>query len=834
MKKHFYNITAIILFFILTSSISAQPGKILNSSELKIALKKLNTLGSVLYVAAHPDDENTAVLAYYSTGELLRTGYLSVTRGDGGQNLIGNEQAELLGVLRTQELLEARKIDGAEQFFTRAIDFGYSKSVDETLEIWGKEEMLADVVWVVRNFRPDVIISRFPTTGEGTHGHHTASAILAEQAYYLSGDPTKFPEQLKYVDVWQLKRVVWNGWLPWMQTRNINIDELIKIDVGSYNTLLGKSYTEISALSRSMHKSQGFGASGRRGETLNHFLYIAGTQAKENLFEDIDLTWNRVPNSEKVSKLLKEAEQNFNPVKPSEILPFLLEAYKELSKLEDSYWVKIKKRDLVEVIKSTAGIWIEAISNGFAYSPGNSIEIMQAIVNRSGFPFKLKSIKLSYFKNDTLYNHQLNNGEFFSKSFTYNLPEDISITHPYWLNEKPTKGLFSVEDQKLISKPENAPALVGEFVITANDVEITLTTPVLYHWTDPVEGEKYRPIEIRPKITINSIDQTFLFASDESKELILNLKDNYGELNGKVKLNVPSDWKVEPAEQEFSFSEREQELNVRFKVTPPKEKSEAAAVVEVYLNGKALNRGMATVSYNHILTQTIFPKAEIKLVRLETRKVVNNIGYIVGSGDDIPKYLEQLGYNVTILSDNQLENGSLQSYDAIVTGIRAYNTRERLAVLNDNLLGYVHNGGTLVVQYNVSRGFASRGTVTEEIGPYPFTISRNRVTNEDSPVHFLDEKHDLLNFPNKITQDDFTGWIQERGLYFADKSNPHYETVIAMNDEGEEPLEGGIIYTTYGKGAFIYTGLSFFRQIPAGVPGAYRLLVNLISSGANE
>jgi LmbE family N-acetylglucosaminyl deacetylase len=791
-------------------------------------------LGSVLYVAAHPDDENTAVLSYYSSGELLRTGYLSVTRGDGGQNLIGNEQAELLGVLRTQELLEARKIDGAEQFFTRAIDFGYSKSPEETMEIWGKEEVFSDFVWIIRNFRPDVIITRFSSSGEGTHGHHTASAILAEQAFHLAGDSTKFPDQLKYVDVWQPKRIAWNGWLQAMQNRNVNLEDLIKIDVGSFNPLLGKSYTEIAALSRSMHKSQGFGASGRRGETIHYFLHLEGQPAENNLFENIDLSWKRVPNSEKVSKLLKEAEENFNPENPGGILPVLLEAYKELNRLEESYWVKIKKTDLAEVIKSASGIWLEAIANDFAYSPGSNIEVTNAIVNRSGFPFKLKSIKLSYLENDTLYNQQLNNGEFFSRTFTYKLPENISITHPYWLNGKPTKGLYSVADQLLIGKPENQPSLIAEFIITADDVEIPLKTSVLFTWTDQVEGEKYRPVEIRPKVNINPQDNTYLFPSNKSKEIILTVKNNFGELKGKIKLNVPSSWKVEPEEEEFSFTKKAQELNIKFAVTPPEGKSEVVAVAEILLNNEILNRKMITVSYNHILTQTIFPKTEIKFIRLETEKVISNIGYITGSGDDIPKYLEQLGYNVTILSDNQLENGSLQNYNAIVTGIRAYNTRERLSVLNEKLLNYVYNGGTLVVQYNVTRSFASRGTVTENIGPFPFTISRNRVADENSEIYFINKNHKTLNYPNKISLNDFEGWIQERGLYFADKSNPHYETIIAMNDPGEAPLDGGIIYTKYGKGTFIYTGLSFFRQLPAGVPGAFRLFINLISSGAND
>ena len=812
------------LFFI-SAAIFAQPSKILNSSELKLALEKLNVLGSVLYIAAHPDDENTAVLSYFSTGKHMKTGYLSVTRGDGGQNLIGNEQDEQLGVIRTQELLSARKIDGAEQFFTRAIDFGYSKSPEESLEFWGREEILSDVVWVIRKFRPDIIITRFPATGQGGHGHHTASAILAIEAFKIAGNPAKFPEQLKYVDIWQPKRLFWNGWLPALQSQNVNLNSLCKIDVGDYNPLLGKSYSEVAAESRTMHKSQGFGSSGRRGENLNYFQHIEGDIAQADLFEEIDLTWNRVKNSEKISKLLSEANKKFNPENPSDILPILLDAYKEMQKHEENYWITKKEKELLDVIRSASGLWIEAIANNYSYSPGNEIQISAGIVNRSDFPFKLEAINISYLQNDSVYNIPLPKSVFISKDYTINLPENINITQPYWLKQQRNKFTYKVDDVELIGKPENNPPLTAQFILSTPDGDITLSTPVFYRWTDPVEGEKYRPVEIVPSVSIKLQDKIYLFPTNESREIIFSLRNNTGAFNGKVKLNLPPGWKVTPDEVSVNLNRLNEEKQLNFSITPPSQPDEAEFTIEVISGNNIYNREMITLDYPHIQAQTIFPIASGKLIRFETDKIVNTIGYIEGSGDDIPKYLEQLGYKIEKLSDAHLENGLLK-YDAIITGIRTYNTRSRLEVLNKKLLDYVFNGGTLIVQYNTNQDL-----VTNEIGPYPFEITRGRVTDEESPVNFLKPEHKLLNYPNKITGKDFEGWMQERGLYFTGNPDAHYETIISMNDKNEDSLNGGLIFTNYGKGVFIYTSFSFFRQLPAGVPGAYRLLINLISAG---
>lgn len=834
MKKIFkikYYTLKIILIFFLTfftfSSILPQPEKVKDAAALKLALEKLNVLGTVLYLAAHPDDENTSLLSYFSSGKLLRTGYLAMTRGDGGQNLIGSEQGDELGVVRTQELLSARKIDGAEQFFTRAIDFGYSKSPEETMNIWGKEKILSDIVWVIRKFKPDVIITRFPGNGAGGHGHHTASEILAEQAFDLAGDSTKFPAQLKYVKTWQPKRLYWNAW-DISDAKNTGIKtNVLSLDLGSYNSLLGKSYTEISAQSRSMHKSQGFGISARRGESINRFTFIKGIPAKENLFEDIDLTWNKIPGGEKVGELLTKANKEFDINDPSKIIPVLVDAYSEMSKLKDNHWIPIKQKELLEVIRSAAGIWIEAIASDFSVVPGESLEITSGIVNRSDFPFTLKKINLTYQDSESTINKKLEkeNFETFDKKII--IPSGTKITQPYWLENPHSKGIYKVEDQQLIGKAENDPPLLASFVLNLNGIDLTFSTPVLFRWTDPVKGEKYRPIEITPPITINIEKPVYIFSDGNSKKIKILLK-NYSEksIDGTLNLNVSSKWKIEPEKINFSFQNKNEEKLFTFTVTPPDEESEIKLIAEAEINNNIYSKGIETIDYSHIPIQTLFPDAKAELLRLNINKVVNNIGYIMGSGDNIPFYLEQLGYKITFLSDDDLENNNLSDFDAIIAGIRAYNTRGRLAVYQEKLMNYVKNGGTYVVQYTVSRN-----TITDKIGPYPFELSRERVTVEESPVKFLKPDHQLLNYPNKITEEDFNDWIQERGLYFADKWDPQYETVISCHDPGESPLEGGLLFAHYGKGIFIYTGYSWFRQLPAGIPGSYKLFVNLISAG---
>jgi LmbE family N-acetylglucosaminyl deacetylase len=797
----------------------------MNSSEIKLALKKLNTLGSVLYIAAHPDDENTAALSYFSSGQLFRTGYLSLTRGDGGQNLIGSEQGDLLGLIRTNELLEARKIDGAEQFFTRAIDFGYSKSPEETFTIWDKQKLLFDVVWVIRQFKPDIILTRFPSDGNGGHGHHTASAILAEEAFNLAGDPTKFPEQLRFVDNWQPKRLYWNAWTPLLENRKEDLSKFISVDLGSFNKLLGKSYSEISALARTLHKSQGFGSSGRRGETLNYFSYMLGSKADKSLTDDIDLTWNRVDGSQKVKELLVDAEKNFDEEDPSKSLPVLVEAYKQLYLLPSSYWKEVKLNELKNVIRSCAGIWIECISSDKSGALGDQVDFTAGIVNRSSYPITLKSIKFDFIDSTSVIDKELNTGKYISQNIKTNLPPDLKLSNPYWLQHSHLQGLYEVKDVTLTGVADFRNEIKCQFTLLFNDTEIFYDTPVYFRWTDPVDGEQYSLFNVSPPVSVRLKNKTVIFPNQESKELKFALVSHSNNVSGNAKINLPKDWKIEPISIPFNLKNKNEEKELSFRIYPPKQNSTTALSFEINTSNGFSDREILQLDYKHVLPQTYFPKAEIKLVKVDLEKKINSIGYVIGAGDDIPEYLKQIGYDVSQLTDDDLELSSLNNFDAIVTGIRAYNTREKLSSFNSNLMKYVESGGTLIVQYNNSREL-----VTDKIGPYPFTISRDRVTEENSIVNFVNPNHQLLNLPNKINKTDFDGWIQERGLYFADKWDSHYETVISCSDNGESEKSGGLLFAKYGKGVFIYTGYAFFRQLPEGVPGAYKLFENIISA----
>lgn len=797
-----------------------------NAAQIQASLKKLTVLGSVLYIAAHPDDENTAVLAYCANHRLLRTGYLAVTRGDGGQNLIGSEQSELLGIIRTQELLAARRMDGAEQFFTRAIDFGYTKSPEETFTLWDKQKILSDVVWVIRSFRPDIIITRFPSTGEGGHGQHTASAILAQEAFSLAGDPTQFSEQLKYVEPWQAKRIYWNAWLPALQERKADLSKLMRMDIGDFDPLLGKSYTELAAESRSMHKSQGFGVSGQRAETLNYFDLTKGEPASNDLFDGIDLTWSRIKDGKEIESILNEAYRKFDPENPSASIPLLLKAYRQISLLRENMWAKQKQKELLEVIRSCAGIWMEAIANDYAVAPGSPVKITAAIINRSTFPLTLQKIIFPYQTPDTLAPTDLKKGKLVNSANTVTISPNAAYTQPYWISTIPTKGMFEVDDQKMIGRAENSSAMNVEFVLKAGDEFLSFEIPVLYRWTDPVKGERYRPFAVVPVVAVNIEEKVYLFSGENSKTITLTLKSGADDVTGDLRLQLPDGWKYSPETQPFQLKNKYDETKVQFSIQPPESGAEGYITAIAVVSDKNHSQSIQSIQYDHIPIQTLFPAARAKLVRLDIQNNTQQVGYIMGSGDQIPEYLSQLGINVTLLSDEDLERGQFETFDAIIAGIRAYNTRTRLKFTQAKLMKYVENGGTYVVQYNTPRGLA-----VENIGPYPFKISNDRVTFEDAPIGILLKDHIVMNFPNAIADQDFAGWVQERGLYFANPWDAKYEIVFSAHDPGEASKDGGMLFTRYGKGVFIYTGYSWFRQLPAGVPGAYKIFVNMISSG---
>ncbi|MBI3817091.1 MAG: PIG-L family deacetylase [Planctomycetes bacterium] len=822
-----------------------------SAADLAVSLRKANTLGSVLYIAAHPDDENTSLLAYLARERCVRAAYLSVTRGDGGQNLIGSEKGPLMGLLRTQELLAARRIDAAEQWFTRAIDFGYSKNPEETLQIWGKDEVLGDMVWAIRNVRPDVIITRFPTNGDGGHGHHTASAILAGLAYTAAADATKYPEQLKYVKPWQAKRLCWNSWAGQFGTRNETAG-LLPVDIGSYNSLLGKSYTEIAGASRSQHKSQGFGAPERRGSRMDNLQILAGEPAKNDFLEGIDLTWGRVAGSEAVAKLLAEAEQSYDFRAPEKIVPILLKAHEALSKLDATDpWVARKRGEILEIIREASGLWLEAVASAYSAAPGETVKISTTAIVRGNVPFELEPGEITYGGAVKAGGEALKRNEQARADINIKIAADAPFTEPYWLRDAPSEGLFTVRDLTKIGAPENGPAVSAKFIIHAGGAKLQYEIPVVYRWVDPVKGELTRPFIISPPLTAEWSEKVYLFSAGGSKKAGFKLKAGRASAAGAVKPVLPKGWSSKPAEFKFNLNKKDDEVEGAFEIAANAGEAAVPDSGELALNiqfddgSLAQARSLVRVDYPHIPIQTLFPKASARLVRVDASVIGSNIGYIDGAGDDVAAALRQLGLNVQFLTDAELETADLKHFDAIVAGVRAYNTRPRLRYAQKRLMEYVENGGTYVVQYNTLGDMA-----VNEIGPFPFGISRDRVTVEGAPVRFIKKDHPLLTIPNPIGAADFESWVQERGLYFArmeperpdDGNRPRfgpqggavtdkrYEAVLGMNDPGESEKTGSLIYAKHGKGIFIYTGLAFFRQLPAGVGGAYRLFANLVSA----
>ncbi|MFL6256599.1 MAG: PIG-L family deacetylase [Pyrinomonadaceae bacterium] len=822
---------ALLLLFFLVPAARAQAPRQLDAAETQAALRRLSVAGSVLYVGAHPDDENTALLAYLARGRGARTAYLSLTRGDGGQNILGSEKGALLGVVRTQELLAARRIDGAEQFFTRAIDFGFTKSPEETFRFWDHDAVLADVVWVVRRFRPDVMIARFPTTGEGGHGQHTASAILASEAFDAAGDPARFPEQLKLgVGTWKPKRLVWNVFNFRPTDAPKDADKMLSADVGGYDPLLGKSYTEIAAESRTMHMSQAQGTPGRRGPSVNYFAHLKGEPTTRDLFDGVDMTWRRFDGGEAVGQLLEEAARKYDPSNPSTVLPLLLRARREMSKLsKDEPLVESKRAALDEVIRAAAGLWVEAVAADPYVTPGGEVKVTTTVINRSAYPLKFETVGVSSAGADLL-RAELKTNQPLTRERTLRVPADAVYSQPYWLREEPSKNLFRVGEQALIGLPEGPPALtVPVTAVFGEDAEvITFNVPVLYRWTDRVRGDLYRPLTVVPEVAVAVGEQTLVFPDRQPKQLRVTLRNNTAtDATGTLKLKLPAGWTATPAEIPATLKAKGEEFRATFNVTPPAGASKAMLAAEFESMGKTYTRGMTEIDYQHIPRQTLFPAARAELVRVELARRGQHVGYVAGSGDEVPEALRQVGYDVTLLSDEDLETADLSRFDAVVTGVRAYNTRAALRQQQKRLLEYVERGGTLVVQYNTP----DRTLEGAQLGPFPFRVTQDRVTDETAELTPLAPSDALLNSPNKITAADFDGWVQERGLYFASEWDAHYTPLFASHDPGAPDLKGSTLVARVGRGTYVFTALAFFRQLPAGVPGAYRLFVNMISAG---
>ena len=808
-----------ISFIILCISISSSANK--SNGEIFVDLQKLYSMKRVLYVAAHPDDENTRALAWLSLGEKAETAYFSLTRGDGGQNLIGNELSEDLGVLRTQELLAARSHDCAKQYFSRAVDFGYSKSAKESFELWGKEQLLSDLVLMIRKFQPDVIITRFPPDKRGGHGHHTASALLAIEAFEKANDPKYMEEQVALYGIWETGSLYWNTSYWWDE----NIKEIAKnssdylvADIGGYNPQLGMSYNEIGTLARSEHKCQGFGGLVELGSRVEYFKHLAGERLKSSLFENSKRSWKQLFDDTFESKF-QQVINNFDFINVENNVAGIFGILKMLQSLPKSYLVDEKIDRCKNILIDCLGLDIEMVSNNYSFIQGDSIELNANVINRTNLGLKITGIALSSGEEKKL-NDSLKYNQMFSLSIVSS--GNSTISNPYWLNQE-FKNVFVVTNTKDLGEPESAPSISALFKFSLEKDVFEISVPVMYKWRDPSFGERTRPLIATPEFTSTFSKQQLLIAPNTKEIVQFKLRSFKDSLVDEITVKVPDGWVVNPSKISVSMNNKHSEEWYEFSIVGDVNAKQGD--IKLFNSKEEPLHSYKEIAYDHITTQALFKKAKLKCNVLDVKIKAGRVAYIKGAGDVVPQAIEQLGFEVDVFSVKDVPLIQLDSYQTIVLGIRVYNVKPELLNFTEQLNEYVQEGGNLIMQYNT----AYRSLKGKSLGPYPFELSRNRVTEEDADVTFLNPDHPILNLPNKISKNDFDNWVQERGLYFASNWGKEYTPLFSWADEGEDPQHGALIVAKHGKGQFIYTGISFFRELPNGVLGAYRLFANMLS-----
>jgi LmbE family N-acetylglucosaminyl deacetylase len=786
-------------------------------------LRSFREMGSVLYIAAHPDDENTLLIAYLARGRNYRTAYLSLTRGDGGQNVLGSEFGAELGVARTQELLAARRLDGGRQFFSRAVDFGFSKDYRETLNIWDKQQVLSDTVRVIREFRPDVLITRFSPVPGGTHGHHTASAVLALEAFKLAGDPKAFPEQLDRLTPWQPRRILWNS-----RGSGSNI---ITINVSGNDPLTGESFGAIAGRSRSMHKTQGFGNfngfGGGGGARSESFQLLDGEPATNDILDGVDTTWGRVTGGAEIGKLADEVIAQFKPQDPAASVPALLKLRSRLAALPTSDPVVVEKRARLDrILQNCLGLEVETVVPQAEVVPGELLKMRHSAIVQSGVPVRWLGVRYPGIKRELDGAIELHAKQSASRDSTQTLPAGTSLSQPYWLRKEGAPGMFRVDDATLIGSPENLPVFPVEQVFEVSGQTLVVPEEPVQVTTDPARGEIRRRLDVILPVSLSFGSEVELFTPGGSRSVEVEVAASRAGAAGSLYLEAPAGWKIAPAKLSFHLTAVGDRTPLKFTVIAPAESTTAKITASAEVGGMRCQSERVEINYPHIPLQLLQPPASLKAVSLDLAIRGHTVGYLPGAGDSVADNLKQMGYSVTTLTDADLTPERLHGFDAVVIGVRAFNVRTNLAPHLPVLFAYVDAGGTVVAQYN--RPENSR---ILKLAPYDLRLSQDRVTDENAPVTFLVPDHPALSTPNRITTADFAGWVQERGIYFPNQWDEHFTAVLACGDPGEAPLKGGLLVAQYGKGYFVYTGLAFFRQLPAGVPGAYRLFANLVSLG---
>ena len=801
-----------------------------SASEIVQELRAFRECGSVLYIAAHPDDENTQFITYLSKERGMRVGYLSLNRGEGGQNLIGPELGDALGVIRTQELLAARRIDGGRQFFTRARDFGYSKSYEQTLAKWDRQGVLSDMVRVIRGFQPDVLVTRFPPEPGGTHGHHTASTVLALEAFKAAGDPKAFSEAGAS---WQPKRIFWNAF------RGAGDRPTLRLDIGGYLPLLGQTVGQISARSRSSHRSQGFGSIASYGSRLDEFQSLDGGPAGKDLFDGIDTTWNRWGMLSQVGAKIDEIIRRFGPSTPATSLPALLDLRAGLASGltnanhgpdENRTALEGKLHQLDHIIEDCLGLYVQATVPQAEVVPGEMLKLTHAVMIGADFPARWQAVVYPDGSREEV-TVDLHPNRPVTHESSRPLPDNTPIGEPYWLREEGTPGMYRVDDPTLIGQPENPPAYPLRYVFEVGGQELTVPVEPIQVTADPAKGELHRKLDVIPPVSLALAHDVTLFAPDAAKPVVVEMKAYRDNSTGTLQLAAPAGWTVSPGSQVFRLAAAGDRAAFTFTVTAPPQTGTAELTARATVDGKTYDTGRQEIRYEHIAPQLLQPPARVKAVCLDLAIRGKRVGYLPGAGDRTMESMEAMGYEVTTLSGADLVPERLKDFDAVVIGVRAFNVRTDLASGLSALFAYVENGGNVIEQYNTPRDLQ-----TTRLAPFELKLSPNlppnRVTNENAPVTILAPGSPALTAPNHITAADFDGWVQERGLNFPSEwDHDHFTALLACGDPGELPLTSGLLVAHDGKGYFVYTGLSFFRQLPAGVPGAYRLFANLVSLG---
>ncbi len=821
-------------------------------------LRRLNTTGSVMLIGAHPDDEDSALLAYLARGENARTAYLSLTRGDGGQNIIGPELFESLGVIRTEELLQARRLDGAEQYFTRAFDYGFSKTLAEAKEKWPEQIILCDAVRAIRNFKPLVVIARFSGTPADGHGQHQYAGFIAPLAVKAAADPQQCGSSAGGAgdagDAWQVSKFYVE------QGFRATSDPGLRINTGKYDFLLGRSYFEIAMEGRSQHKSQEQGLLELHGAQFSGLNLAENPKKETGIFDGLDASISGIAantqNSEepltgKLSELKNLSAKilgEYDALAPQKILPDLAQGYTLADKAvwstrnrKTKAYLERKEMEFREAARIAGGIQIEALADRETVVPGSELSVNAKVFFPEAANYKIKEIALKtpggwqtvkaeapaaatqgFFRRET------GNQEAF---FTVKVPNDAKATQPYWLESERNGPLYVWPDENgSLTLPFQSPLVTAEIKMEIGGAEIVFTQPVVYRYADSTRGEIRRELNLIPALSV-SLDQKLLIVplSDkpQTRRVVMSVTNNSAlPVAGIASLNfnTPADWKHFPASELFEVKNKGDKASIAFDVTiPAKTKPGSHNIYAQALVGETMDtREMHTISYPHIQTHRFYTRAEMKVPVLELKIAPVKIGYIMGSGEEVPEAIRQMGFDLTMLGEKDLAGDDLSRFGTIVVGIRASETRADLIANNQRLLDYVKNGGTLLVQYQRPE-YAQR-----KLTPFP-TQMGSRVVDENAKITMLDPAHPVFNFPNKIVDADFAGWVQERNLYNFTNFDPAYKSLLEAHDAGEAEDKGGLVIAEIGKGKYIYCSYAFFRQLPAGVPGAYRLFANLLS-----